>query len=192
MGWTARERHLCAKPGTVEGIRASAAKTAANPVPVTNGLCTAKNVFQLHAADAACQAVLRRKPSRGQAPRFCAVQARTLAGIEACGTGHYRVREIAAAGHEVKLLPPRRSARRSRGPACTLDTKAAGGADDAPLPRIAGRAAPRGRVAESGIVTATGDYATPNRHAPQEDALPRGGSLGASRRATNGPDAVDQ
>jgi transposase len=27
-------------------------------------------------------------------------------GIEACGTGHYWAREIAALGHEVGLLPP--------------------------------------------------------------------------------------
>ncbi len=29
-----------------------------------------------------------------------------LIGIEACGTSHFWAREIAALGHEVKLMPP--------------------------------------------------------------------------------------
>jgi transposase len=81
-------------------------KTTANAVVVTIGLDIAKNFFQVHGVNAAGQAVLRRKLSRGEVLRFFGVQPKTLVGIEACGTGHYWAREIAALGHEVKLLPP--------------------------------------------------------------------------------------
>jgi transposase len=50
--------------------------------------------------------VLRRKLSRGEVLRFFEAHPRVLIGIEACGTGHFWAREIAALGHEVKLLPP--------------------------------------------------------------------------------------
>ena len=81
-------------------------KTSAKAVPTTIGLDIAKNVFQVHAVDAAGQVVLRRKLSRGEVLRFFEGQPRALVGIEACGTGHYWAREIAALGHEVRLLPP--------------------------------------------------------------------------------------
>jgi len=81
-------------------------KTTAKTVPVTIGLDIAKNFFQVHGVDAAGQVVLRRKLSRGEVLRFFEAQPRTLVGIEACGTGHHWAREIAALGHEVKLLPP--------------------------------------------------------------------------------------
>jgi transposase len=81
-------------------------KTTAQAVPVTIGLDIAKNVFQVHAVDAAGKVVLRRKLSRGEVLRFFEAQPRALVGIEACGTGHYWAREIAALGHEVRLLPP--------------------------------------------------------------------------------------
>ena len=38
--------------------------------------------------------------------RFFEAQPKMLVGIEARGTGHYWAREIAALGHEVRLLPP--------------------------------------------------------------------------------------
>ena len=81
-------------------------KNTAKAVPVTIGLDIAKNFFQVHAVDAAGQAVLRRKLSRGEILRFFEAQPKVLVGIEACGTGHFWAREIAALGHEVKLLPP--------------------------------------------------------------------------------------
>src|SRR4051812_36340514 len=67
---------------------------------------TIKNFFQVHGVDAAGQVVLRRKLSRGDVLQFFKGQPKVLVGIEACGTGHYWAREIAALGHEVKLLPP--------------------------------------------------------------------------------------
>ncbi len=81
-------------------------KTTAKTVPVTIGLDIAKNFFQVHGVDAAGQVVLRRKLSRGEVLRFFEAQPKTLVGIEACGSGHHWAREIAALGHEVKLLPP--------------------------------------------------------------------------------------
>lgn len=81
-------------------------KTTANAVVVTIGLDIAKNFFQVHGVDAAGQAVLRRKLTRGEVLRFFEAQPKALVGIEACGTGHHWARKIAALGHEVKLLPP--------------------------------------------------------------------------------------
>jgi transposase len=81
-------------------------KSSAKAVPTTIGLDIAKNFFQVHAVDAAGKVVLRRKLSRGEVLRFFEAQPKMLVGIEACGTGHYWAREIAALGHEVRLLPP--------------------------------------------------------------------------------------
>ena len=109
MVWTAPERHLCAKLGAVERIERkgpSTMKSSAKAVPTTIGLDIAKNFFQVHAVDAAGKVVLRRKLSRGEVLRFFEAQPKMLVGIEACGTGHYWAREIAALGHEVRLLPP--------------------------------------------------------------------------------------
>ena len=81
-------------------------KSSAKAVPTTIGLDIAKNFFQVHAVDAAGKVVLRRKLSRGEVLRFFEAQPKMLVGIEACGTGRYWAREIAALGHEVRLLPP--------------------------------------------------------------------------------------
>src|SRR5690349_14291028 len=109
MAWTAPERHLCAKLGAVESIEReepSTVKTSSGAVPVTIGLDIAKSFFQVHAVDAAGKVVLRRKLSRRDVLQFFKGQPKALVGIEACGTGHYWAREIAALGHEVRLLPP--------------------------------------------------------------------------------------
>jgi transposase len=81
-------------------------KTSAKAVPVTIGLDIAKNFFQVHGVDAAGQVAVRRKLSRGEVLRFFEAQPKVLVGIEACSTSHYWAREIAALGHEVRLLPP--------------------------------------------------------------------------------------
>jgi transposase len=81
-------------------------KARAEAIPAAIGLDIAKNFFQVHAVDAAGQVVSRRKLSRGEVISFFKTQPSTLVGIEACGTGHYWARELAALGHEVKLLPP--------------------------------------------------------------------------------------
>ena len=72
----------------------------------TVGLDLAKNVFQLHGADASGRAVLRRKLRRGQVLEVLAGLPRCTVAMEACGGAHYWGREIGKLGHEVRLIPP--------------------------------------------------------------------------------------
>ncbi len=72
----------------------------------TIGLDLAKNVFQVHAADAEGSPVLKRKLRRAEVLRFFEKQPSCLVGLEACGGSHYWAREIAALGHDVRLIPP--------------------------------------------------------------------------------------
>lgn len=81
-------------------------KIGAKAAPTTIGLDITKNFFKVHAVEDAGQVVLRRKLSRGEVLRLFEALPRTLVAIEACGTGHYWARGIAALGHEVRLLPP--------------------------------------------------------------------------------------
>jgi transposase len=71
----------------------------------TIGLDIAKSVFQVHGVDAAGQAVVRRRLSRGRVLAFFEKLAPCLAGIEACSSSHYWARELIARGHEVRLMP---------------------------------------------------------------------------------------
>ena len=71
----------------------------------TVGLDLAKRVFQAHGADAEGRAVLRRKLGRGEVLAFFAKLPPCLVGMEACGGAHHWAREIAALGHEVRLMP---------------------------------------------------------------------------------------
>ena len=73
---------------------------------ITIGLDLAKNVFQLHGVDAAGAAILRRRVTRAQMLKTFANLKPCLVGMEACGSAHYWARELAALGHEVKLMPP--------------------------------------------------------------------------------------
>jgi len=73
----------------------------------TIGLDIAKNVFQVHGVDGSGVTVIRRQLRRGQLLKFFAKQPPCLVGMEACATSHYWGREIAALGHEVRLMPPR-------------------------------------------------------------------------------------
>lgn len=72
----------------------------------TIGLDIAKSVFQVHGIDAAGEVVVRRQLRRGQLLRFFEKLGPCLVGVEACATAHYWAREIAALGHEVRLMPP--------------------------------------------------------------------------------------
>jgi transposase len=71
----------------------------------TIGLDIAKSVFQVHGVDAAGQAVVRRRLTRGRVLAFFEKLAPCLVGIEACSTSHYWARELIARGHEVRLMP---------------------------------------------------------------------------------------
>lgn len=72
----------------------------------TIGLDLAKNVFQIHGADAEGAPIFNRKLRRTDVLRFCAKLPPCLVGLEACGSAHYWAREIAALGHDVRLIPP--------------------------------------------------------------------------------------
>lgn len=71
----------------------------------TIGLDIAKSVFQVHGIAADGRVVVRRRLRRAQVLAFFEKQASCLVGIEACATAHHWAREIAALGHEVKLMP---------------------------------------------------------------------------------------
>jgi transposase len=66
----------------------------------------AKQIFQVHGADAHGFPVFNRRLRRAEVLRFFEKQPSCLVGVEACGSSHYWAREIAALGHEVRLIPP--------------------------------------------------------------------------------------
>ena len=72
----------------------------------TIGIDLAKSVFQLHGVDADGAVVLRKKLRRGAVLDFLGELEPCLIGMEACATSHYWAREIAALGHDVRLIPP--------------------------------------------------------------------------------------
>ncbi len=76
------------------------------PEITTIGLDLAKTVFQVHGADGAGRAVLRKRLRRGQVLEFFASLPPCLVGLEACASAHYWARELQALGHEVRLIPP--------------------------------------------------------------------------------------
>jgi transposase len=70
------------------------------------GLDIAKRVFQVHGADSSGRTVVQRKLRREEVVAFFAKLPPCLVGMEACATAHYWAREIAAVGHETRLIPP--------------------------------------------------------------------------------------
>ena len=73
---------------------------------ITVGLDLAKNVFQVHGADASGLGVLRKKLRRDQVLAFFGELRPCLVAMEACGGAHFWGREIGKLGHEVRLIPP--------------------------------------------------------------------------------------
>ncbi len=73
---------------------------------ITVGLDLAKNVFQVHGADASGLGVLRKKLRRDQVLAFFSELRPCLVAMEACGGAHFWGREIGKLGHEVRLIPP--------------------------------------------------------------------------------------
>jgi hypothetical protein len=71
----------------------------------TIGLDLAKHVFQVHGIDAQGTTVLRKRLRHGQVLAFFSRIPRCVVGLEACATAHYWARELAALGHEVRLMP---------------------------------------------------------------------------------------
>lgn len=72
----------------------------------TVGLDLAKNVFQVHGADATGSAVLRKKLRRDQVLAFFSQLPPFVVAMEACGGAHFWGREIDKLGHDVRLIPP--------------------------------------------------------------------------------------
>ena len=70
------------------------------------GLDTSKAVFTLHCVDQTGQAVLRTNLRRAQMASYFKNLALAEISMEACGSSHYWARELAAFGHEVRLIPP--------------------------------------------------------------------------------------
>src|SRR3954471_18707935 len=72
----------------------------------TVGLDLAKSIFQLHGTDSAGAVVFRKKLRRGQLLAFLATLPPCTVAMEACASAHYWGREIAKLGHMVKLIAP--------------------------------------------------------------------------------------
>jgi len=72
----------------------------------TIGLDIAKQVFQLHGADAAGHVLFRKRIIRRKLLAFLAVQTPCVVAMEACAGAHYWAREIGKLGHTVRLIPP--------------------------------------------------------------------------------------
>ena len=73
---------------------------------ITIGLDLAKSVFQIHGVGPDGSVEVRRKLRRSELLTYFTRQSPCLVGMEACGGAHYWAREIAALGHEVRLIPP--------------------------------------------------------------------------------------
>jgi transposase len=69
------------------------------------GLDLAKGIFQAHGNDERGAKQFSKKLRRGEVLAFFAKQSPTVVAMEACSSSHYWGREIAALGHEVKLIP---------------------------------------------------------------------------------------
>ncbi len=104
MGWTAPifGIAMCHK-GVVE---TSQREEPSSMKPSTIGLDIAKSVFHLHGVDASGAVVLRKRLRRRELVAYFAKLEPCLIGLEACGGGHHWARELAALGHQVRLLSP--------------------------------------------------------------------------------------
>jgi len=71
----------------------------------TIGIDLGKNTFHLIGMDARGRIMLRRKVSRGQLLQCVANLPICLIGLEACAGAHHVGRQLAALGHDVRLLP---------------------------------------------------------------------------------------
>ena len=82
-------------------------KVAADLSVVTSvGLDLAKHVFQVHAVAADGRIIVAKALRRRDVVPFFAALPPCLVGMEASGSAHHWGRELAALGHEVKLIPP--------------------------------------------------------------------------------------
>src|SRR5262245_21824558 len=80
-------------------------KSASFAAVSTIGIDLGKNIFHLVGLDQRGAIVLQPKCSRAQLERRLANIASCLIGMEACSGAHYIARQLAALGHDVRLLP---------------------------------------------------------------------------------------
>jgi transposase len=66
----------------------------------------AKQLFQVHGAEADGSPVVSQKLRRSDALAFFKKLSPCLVGMEACGGSHYWTREISKLGHDVRLVLP--------------------------------------------------------------------------------------
>ncbi len=69
------------------------------------GLDIAKSVFQVHGADSAGKAVIRRRLKREEVEVFFRALPRSLVALEACPGSHFWARLLRDIGHDVRLIP---------------------------------------------------------------------------------------
>jgi len=72
----------------------------------TVGLDLAKDVFQVHGADAHGRGVVNKRLKRAQVAEYFAKFPPCLIGMEACAGAHFWARKLAGFGHTVKLMAP--------------------------------------------------------------------------------------
>jgi transposase len=72
----------------------------------TVGIDLAKNVFQVHAVDAAGQLVVSKAVRRSGLLSLISKFPACLIGMEACASSHHWARELIKLGHDVRLIPP--------------------------------------------------------------------------------------
>lgn len=92
IGWSLLTRPQKQEPSTM--------------ITTTIGLDLAKSVFQVHGVSSEGQVTVRRKLRRSELMNFFGGLPACLIGMEACATAHYWARELAALGHDVRLMPP--------------------------------------------------------------------------------------
>lgn len=73
---------------------------------VTIGLDLAKSVFQVHGVGRMGTSVVMRALRRSQVLDLFRKLPACLVGLEACSSAHHWAREIAALGHDVRMIPP--------------------------------------------------------------------------------------
>jgi len=101
-GEEAPRRHWCAK---VEALKHHSKEASVAEVSMI-GLDIAKQVFQVHGADASGPAVFRGKIVPAKLMEFFSSQPRCLVALEVCNGAYYWGRQIAELGHRVRLIPP--------------------------------------------------------------------------------------
>ena len=81
------------------------ATTATNDIVTTIGVDLGKNIFHLIGMNPRGAVIFRERLSRARLPRRLANMTSCLIGMEACAGAHHIGRQLAALGHEVRLIP---------------------------------------------------------------------------------------